>query len=225
MGWLVEGILDLPLISAALDRQLAEWLKLSLDDRDVQYQRLDHLSVTLPIQKTRYQIRSRIRKNTQAVPSYQASPWHPSHTFPLSLSLPFPHPHQLHCSSTAPLLSHRLHGHPDSTLSLLARYMMARTTPALELRSRTACSTAWISRFLYMRPIIASMPRCSDMNERLHPPLHEGLNVNVLQGSLIVALDQSSGLGKPESRDALVTYRGVTVVIAWMAIIFMLWYL
>jgi len=63
------------------------------------------------------------------------------------------------------------------------------------------------------------------MNERLHPPLHEGLNVNVLQGSLIVALDQSSGLGKPESRDALVTYRGVTVVIAWMAIIFMLWYL
>jgi hypothetical protein len=50
--------------------------------------------------------------------------------------------------------------------------------------------------------------------------LHEGLNVNVLQESLDVALRQSSSQGK-----AIGIYRGVTAATTWTVLVFLLWHL
>jgi hypothetical protein len=57
------------------------------------------------------------------------------------------------------------------------------------------------------------------------PFLHEGLNVNVLQESLDVALAESSSQDKVMSIDPSITYRGVTAATTWIAIIFFLWHL
>jgi hypothetical protein len=56
------------------------------------------------------------------------------------------------------------------------------------------------------------------------PPIHEGLNVNMLQKSLDNALDKSLGSGKLESGEALVTYKGLTPATIWVAIMFVLWH-
>lgn len=56
------------------------------------------------------------------------------------------------------------------------------------------------------------------------PLLHEGLNANMLQESLDVALEQSLGSPMPENGDALANYGVVIPGTVWMAIMFVVWH-
>lgn len=56
------------------------------------------------------------------------------------------------------------------------------------------------------------------------PLLQEGLNANILQESLEVALEQSLGSSKPGTSDALVNYSVVVPGTVWMAIMFVVWH-
>jgi hypothetical protein len=57
------------------------------------------------------------------------------------------------------------------------------------------------------------------------PSPHEGLNVNVLQESLDVVLNQSSSPGEDRGIDSRVTYRGITAATTWTVVVFFLWHL
>ena len=56
-------------------------------------------------------------------------------------------------------------------------------------------------------------------------PLHEGLNVNMVQEHLDCALDESLGKGKPESGNALIAYDGITPATPMIVVRFLLWHL
>ena len=56
-------------------------------------------------------------------------------------------------------------------------------------------------------------------------PLHEGLNVNMLQESLDRSLDETLATSKSDHSDAFVPYNGMTFATLWIAIMFLLWHL
>ena len=56
-------------------------------------------------------------------------------------------------------------------------------------------------------------------------PLYKGPNVNLLQESLDTALNDSLSVGEPKSREALVTYKGVTPLTLWAALLFLYWHI
>ena len=57
------------------------------------------------------------------------------------------------------------------------------------------------------------------------PPLHKGLNVNKLQESLDVALEQDLSSAKTESGCAPTTYKGVIPATAWMLLMLVWWHI
>jgi hypothetical protein len=71
---------------------------------------------------------------------------HPSRTSFLSRSLPSLHARQIHYSFTTLHFTPQLCGHLDNILSLAGMlhtfHKVVKNAPALELRSRMACSTA-----------------------------------------------------------------------------------
>ena len=56
------------------------------------------------------------------------------------------------------------------------------------------------------------------------PPLYKGLNVNKLQESLDVALEQDLGSSKTGSGGSSTTYKGVIPGTAWMLIMLVWWH-
>lgn len=214
MGWLVEGILDLNLLAAALDRLLSKWPSLA-----------GRFEPTAGTKKTRYNLRFPIGAYPKDYKTYtltsavSAAPISDFFTLPLPLSSA-PPPHSLFIHSST----------PHSAAAWASRHHPLtcwHVTHFLHDGQQYSCIGVTFSHGLFDGMGISYFVHAleAEMLGReweVPLPLHEGLNVNVLQGSLDDALEKS--VGGSGSDDTLVTYNGVTPYTRWMALRFVGWH-
>jgi hypothetical protein len=207
MGWLVEGIVDLKLISAALDRLLVKWPALAgrleaVSDNPVRSLAVltrNSSSTNLPFQKTKYQIRFPAGSYPKQYSAYTLTS--AVSTTPVSdyFSLPLP------VVSGSPSKSLFIHSStPCSSASWASRQHPLtcwHITYFPHDGQGYSCIGLSFSHGLLDDTGISYLIHALEAEMRgreweAPPVLHEGLNTNMLQESLDVALEQSLGSAK-----------------------------